>query len=153
VRGSCNEPGPHDPDVVASLKKLAGKEVGRHGIVCESDGFATEYRLEGGTFRVRDAGPETGRRVGRQGGRGPRRYRDRDPGRDALRRRGDVQVVARAGRCRASDTRLSDMRQADGTAPEVWQILRLAPGARGGRADVPPLPGLRVQLPPPGPHA
>ncbi|MDE0533171.1 MAG: UPF0236 family protein [Albidovulum sp.] len=46
--GSDNEPGPHDPDVVASLKELAGKGSGKHRIVCESDGVATEYWLEGG---------------------------------------------------------------------------------------------------------
>ena len=52
--GSDNEPGPHDPDVVASLKELAGKGSGKHRIVCESDGVATEYWLEGGEVRSRE---------------------------------------------------------------------------------------------------
>ncbi|MDE0695664.1 MAG: hypothetical protein OXH76_07500 [Boseongicola sp.] len=46
--GSDKERGSHDPDVVASLKELAGKGSGKHRIVCESDGVATEYWLEGG---------------------------------------------------------------------------------------------------------
>ena len=49
-----NEPGPHDPDVVVSLKELAGKGSGKHRIVCESDGVATEYWLEGGEVRSRE---------------------------------------------------------------------------------------------------
>ena len=51
---SDNEPGSHDPDVVASLKELAGKGSGKHRIVCESDGVATEYWLEGGEVRSRE---------------------------------------------------------------------------------------------------
>jgi len=48
--------------VVASLKKLAGKGVGRYRIVCESDGVSTEYRLEGGEVRSRDV-PSVGQSV------------------------------------------------------------------------------------------
>ena len=51
---SDNEPGSHDPDVVASLKELATKGSGKHRIVCESDGVATEYWLEGGEVRSRE---------------------------------------------------------------------------------------------------
>ena len=52
--GSDKERGSHDPDVVASLKELAGKGSGKHRIVCESDGVATEHWLEGGEVRSRE---------------------------------------------------------------------------------------------------
>ena len=39
--GSDNEPGSHDPDVVASLKELARKGSGKHRIAC--DGVASEF--------------------------------------------------------------------------------------------------------------
>lgn len=93
--GKDNEPGFRDPDAVEHLKGLARKNVsGTHRIVCEHDGIATEYWLEGGEVRSRDIpaavqaassmaafeaaalsgfaklGPEAGERTGRQGGRG-----------------------------------------------------------------------------------
>jgi len=57
---SRNEPGAHDPDVVAFLKALAGKGAGKYRITCESDGIATECRLDGGEVRSR-AVPSAGR--------------------------------------------------------------------------------------------
>lgn len=57
--GSENEPGSHDPDVVASLKELVRKGSGTHRIVFESDGVAAEYWLEGGEVRSREV-PSTG---------------------------------------------------------------------------------------------
>ena len=49
------EPGFRDPDVVEYLKDLSGKDVsGTRRIVCERDGTATEYWLEGGEVRSRE---------------------------------------------------------------------------------------------------
>ena len=54
-RGMCSndmKPGP-GPEVVASLKELAGRGAGSHGIIRESGGVSTEYRLDGGEVRSR----------------------------------------------------------------------------------------------------
>ena len=53
--GKDNEPGFRDPEAVRYLKGLAGREVsGTHRVVCERDGVATEYWLEGGEVRSRE---------------------------------------------------------------------------------------------------
>ena len=54
MSSSKYEPGSYDPDVVASLKELARKGSGKHSIVCESDGVATEYWLEDSKVRSRE---------------------------------------------------------------------------------------------------
>ncbi len=51
--GGDNEPGSHDPDVVASLKELARKRSGKRRTVCGNDGAAAECWLEGAEVRSR----------------------------------------------------------------------------------------------------
>ncbi len=61
--GKVTEPGFRDPGAVEYLKGLARKNVsGTHRIVCEHDGAATVYWLEGGEVRSRNI-PTVGQAV------------------------------------------------------------------------------------------
>ncbi len=136
--------GVHGPDVAAFLKELAEEDSGTHRIVSERDGVSTELWLEGGEVRSREASSTTAfEAAARSGFAGlvPKLERelggleaaDLDGIETEIR---DVTHSSGAAMCKALlervDARLPEIRQADGAAPEVRQVLRLAPGAGAG---------------------